>query len=381
MKTSRQKAGIYIAAWLALMLIYAAALYTNNAPIDDAVRASIANLLPDALLGLLVIRLPKFLRWSEEHRGRFFAAHLGLLTAFVVAALAGWIVMIGVDSVLFMHRLAFHIPWKIIPFWAIYDILIYGSLAGIAYALQNAEELREQADRAVKAEALRARASLEAMRSQLNPHFILNTFHALVGLVRREPAIAESALERLGDLLRYSLRIQRDGIDEIPLREERAFVESYLDLERLRLGDRLNVSIETPEPTRSAGMRHLNGSYAQRYNTRYEGSGHVFQGRYRAKPIVDDSHLLVCCRYVVLNPVRSGICNRPENWRWSSYRATVGIVRAPTFVCVDDVLALFTVPDEQKRSAYARFVADGIAESGPVRGPGPERGLRHAFRP
>src|SRR5438132_1252966 len=249
MKTSRQKAGIYIAAWLALMLIYAAALYTNNAPIDDAVRASIANLLPDALLGLLVIRLPRFLRWSEEHRGRFFAAHLGLLTAFVVAALAGWIVMIGVDSVLFMHRLAFHIPWKIIPFWAIYDILIYGSLAGIAYALQNAEELREQADRAAKAEALRARASLEAMRSHLNPHFILNTFHALVGLVRREPAIAESALERLGDLLRYSLRIQRDGIDEVSLREECAFVENYLDLERLRLGDRLKVSVDTPPAT------------------------------------------------------------------------------------------------------------------------------------
>ena len=248
MAQSRQKAGIYIAAWLALMMIYAAALYTNNAPIDDAVRASIANLLPDALLGLIVLRLPSFVRWSDDHR-RFFAAHLGFLIGFVVAALAGWIVMIGVDSMLFMHRLAFHIPWKIIPFWAIYDILIYGSLAGIAYALQNAQELREQADRAAKAEALRARASLEAMRSQLNPHFILNTFHALVGLVRREPAIAESALERLGDLLRYSLRIQRDGIDEVPLREERAFVESYLDLERLRLGDRLNVSIETPEPT------------------------------------------------------------------------------------------------------------------------------------
>jgi len=142
-----------------------------------------------------------------------------------------------------------------------------------------------------------------------------------------------------------------------------------------------HLVIETPEPTRGAGMRHLNGSYAQRYNTRHDGSGHVFQGRYRAKPIVHDSHFLVCCRYVVLNPVRAEICTRPENWRWSSYRATVGIVPAPTFLCVDDVLALFTVPDEQKRSAYARFVADGIAESGPVQGPGPETWLRHASRP
>jgi len=249
MGLTRRKASIYIAAWLALMMIYAAALYTNNAPIDDAVRASIANRLPDGLLGLLVLRLPSLVRWSDDRRGRFLAAHLGFLIAFVVLALAGWMVMIGVDSLLFTHRLTFRIPWRIVPFWAIYDILIYGSLAGIGYALRNAEELREQAERATRAEALRARASLEAMRSQLNPHFILNTFHALVGLVRREPAMAESALERLGDLLRYSLRIQRDGIDEVPLREERAFVESYLDLERLRLGDRLNVSIDMPQPT------------------------------------------------------------------------------------------------------------------------------------
>jgi len=248
MTLSRRKAGIYIAAWLALMLIYAAALYTNNAPIDGALRSSLANLLPGALLGLIVLRLPSMVRWSDERRRRFFAVHFASLIAFVVLAVGGWVVLMEVDSLLFTHKLASHIPWRLVPFWAIYDILMYGSLAGIGYALQNAEELREQAERAAKAEALRARASLEAMRSQLNPHFILNTFQALIGLVRREPALAESALERLGDLLRYSLRVQRDGIDEIPLREERAFVESYLDLERLRLGERLNVSIDTPEP-------------------------------------------------------------------------------------------------------------------------------------
>jgi Histidine kinase len=65
------------------------------------------------------------------------------------------------------------------------------------------------------------------MRSQLNPHFILNTFHALVGLVRRDPAVAEAALEQLGDLLRYSLRIQRESLDEVTLRDEWAFVQSY----------------------------------------------------------------------------------------------------------------------------------------------------------
>jgi histidine kinase/histidine kinase/DNA gyrase B/HSP90-like ATPase len=238
-REARRDAWIYPAAWIALSTIYAAAFFANGVGVGLALRNAVANLLPDALLGLLVLRLPEVLPWPEGRKGRFFAVHLGFVAAFLALAGAGWVALIALDSLLFGGEVAVRINYRILPFRAVNDVLIYGTLAGIAYARRNAE-------RTAQAEALRARASLEAMRSQLNPHFILNTFHALVGLVRREPAVAESALERLGDLLRYSLRIHRDGIDEVPLREERAFVESYLALERLRLGERLQVSIEVP---------------------------------------------------------------------------------------------------------------------------------------
>jgi hypothetical protein len=226
---------IYAAAWLLLLAIYSAAFLVNGVPLALALRNSVANLLPDALLGLALLRLPAFLPWSEQRRARFFSVHAALLIAFVILAVGGWIALVAFDSAVF--GTPFSINYRIVPFRILYDVLIYGTLAGIAY-------VREQAERAANAEALRARASLEAMRSQLNPHFILNTFHALVGLVRRDPAAAEGALERLGDLLRYSLRVQREGIDEVALREECAFVESYLALERLRLGDRLSVRVD-----------------------------------------------------------------------------------------------------------------------------------------
>lgn len=239
----------YAAAWLVLLAIYSVALIVNGVPAALSVRNAVANLLPSALLGLAVLRLPRLLPWPEHRRGRFFGAHEGLLIAFVILAAAGWVALVVLDTLLFTGR--FSINYRIVPFRVLNDVLIYATLAGIAYARQNAIELREQAQRAAQAEALRARASLEAMRSQLNPHFILNTFQALMGLVRRDPEVAEGALERLGDLLRYSLRIQRDGIDEVPLREECAFVESYLALERLRLGDRLSVHID-PLPAEEA---------------------------------------------------------------------------------------------------------------------------------
>ena len=244
--TSRRNTWIYAVAWVPLLTMYSAAFIANGVPIGLALRNAIANFLPDALLGLVVIRLPSLLPWPDGKKGRFFAVHLGILAAFLAAAAAGWVSLIDVDSLLFTRRFDVRINFRFVPFRIINEVLIYCAIAGAAYAWQNAEAVREQAARAAKAEALRARAALEAMRSQLNPHFILNTFHALVGLLRREPAIAETALERLGDLLRYSLRVQRDGIDEVPLREECAFVENYLALERLRLADRLRVSIETP---------------------------------------------------------------------------------------------------------------------------------------
>ncbi len=243
---SRWSLWIYTAAWVVLCTMYSAAFIANGVSIGLALRNGIANFLPDALLGLAVLRLPSFLPWPDGRKGRFFATHLGVLAVFLVISAAGWVSLIAFDSLLFTGRPNMRINFRFVPLRILNEVLIYCTLAGVAYAWQNAEAVREQAERATKAEALRERAALEALRSQLNPHFILNTFHALVGLLRREPAIAETALERLGDLLRYSLRVQRDGIDEVPLREECAFVESYLGLERLRLADRLRVSIEAP---------------------------------------------------------------------------------------------------------------------------------------
>jgi LytS/YehU family sensor histidine kinase len=62
-------------------------------------------------------------------------------------------------------------------------------------------------------------------------------------MVRGDPAQAEPALEGLGDLLRYALRVHRDGLDRTSLRREREFMETYLGLEKIRLGDRLQVEL------------------------------------------------------------------------------------------------------------------------------------------
>jgi signal transduction histidine kinase len=239
----------YAAAWLLVLTIYLAAFLAGGFPLGYAFRGALANVLPDFFLGMLVLQLPRRLPWPEGRKARAFATHVGLLIAFVLASTSGWIALVALDELLSTGSCCDRFDPRILPFRVLNEILIYCTLAGLAYAWHNAAASREQAARAARAETLRARAELEALRSQLNPHFILNTFHALIGLVRRDPAVAETALERLGDLLRYSLRIQREGLDEVKLREEWSFVQSYLDLERLRLGDRLRVSFEAAPAT------------------------------------------------------------------------------------------------------------------------------------
>src|SRR5215472_5711827 len=77
-----------------------------------------------------------------------------------------------------------------------------------------------------------------------------------------------------------------------------------------------HLLLEYPETGPGRGMHLLNGRYARYVNTRYARSGHVFGSRYRIEPVTRDAHLLEASRYIVLNPVRAGICSLPSDWPW-----------------------------------------------------------------
>ena len=67
-------------------------------------------------------------------------------------------------------------------------------------------------------------------------------------------------------------------------------------------------------------VQRLNSRYAQAFNHRHDASGHLFQGRFHSVLVGHERHLLELARYLALNPVRAGLCDRPGEWRWSSYR-------------------------------------------------------------
>lgn len=123
-----------------------------------------------------------------------------------------------------------------------------------------------------------------------------------------------------------------------------------------------HLIIETPEGNLSLGMRQLNGVYTQARNRRYKKTGHLFQGRYKAILIQKETHLLEVCRYVVLNPVRAGMVEEPQGWRWSSYRATAGKEAAHPCLTAIWILGQFSSTRAMAQKEYSRFVKMGIGK-------------------
>ena len=96
--------------------------------------------------------------------------------------------------------------------------------------------------------------------------------------------------------------------------------------------------VETPDSSLALGMHGLVGGYSKRFNDRHGRSGYLVRGRYWSRRKDSGSALLEAFRYVARNPVAAGLVERAEDWRWSSYGATVGV--SETFGFVDAAVVL-----------------------------------------
>jgi sensor histidine kinase YesM len=116
---------------------------------------------------------------------------------------------------------------------------IFGAVALAWHAMRYSRDLSQKQLKAAELEARLREARLQALRSQLNPHFLFNTLHSIAELVHEDPALAEQLILRLGELLRKVL--SSTDQQEVALAEELQFIRAYLDIEQMRLGNRLKV--------------------------------------------------------------------------------------------------------------------------------------------
>ena len=129
-----------------------------------------------------------------------------------------------------------------------------------------------------------------------------------------------------------------------------------------------HLMLETPLPNLSKGMKYLNGVYTQAYNRRHNKAGHLFQGRFKAILVEQDSYLLELARYIVLNPVRAKMVESVADWKWSSFRATAGFAKPPEYLSIYGLLGSFYKDMQVAQKAYIQFVNSAAGLPSPFAG-------------
>lgn len=246
----------YFAAWL----IYAVCLGSVLLSVGNTLNLSLlltilCNVAPGALLGFLVVQICRRLPWSATRQlSRFVSIHILLLLSFAFLWCSANLVFLSIfssvqrGSWIFIRWDNFALLWQLLN-----GATIYLAVVSAVYVRQINENLRieerrnaELVVRAARAEAAQVSAELFALRSQLNPHFLFNTLHSLMALVRADANAAEAAIERFALMLRYVLQSQNEtrATTDVRFADEWNFVQNYLELERLRLGKRLRLTTD-----------------------------------------------------------------------------------------------------------------------------------------
>jgi two-component system, LytTR family, sensor kinase len=135
------------------------------------------------------------------------------------------------------------------------SFLFYWGIVAAAHGFAYYRSSKEKELRASQLEARLAQSRLQVLQMQLHPHFLFNTLHTISELVHEDPETADRMIAGLSDLLREALAA--GAVAEVPLAREIALLERYLDIQRVRFGERLQVDVRVDPAVADALVPHL----------------------------------------------------------------------------------------------------------------------------
>jgi sensor histidine kinase YesM len=241
---SRTEIGVIVAFWLGVYVLYLVGIYVEK-------RGSTAHALLNLVrFGTWMVITP-FIFWMGRrfpfrHTNRWRHAILHLGVGVLIATL--YSIFGGIMRNYFLVEPGKRDALRVILSEAVSFVIIsplfrIGGIFAVGRALDYYRRTQRQ-----KTELKEAR--LQALRMQLNPHFLFNALNTVSMLTKRDPRAARRVVARLSNLLRHALEENEES--EIPLRSELDFLESYLDIVRHRLEDRLEIRWSVEETVRDA---------------------------------------------------------------------------------------------------------------------------------
>jgi two-component system, LytTR family, sensor kinase len=234
---------LFLGAWCAVVLFTTSQLIltytTSGGPAywGITLRVSAIQWLPWLIVAPIVIALARRFPLRGPHRLQHVVIH-------VVAAIG---VTAAVMAMTFVFRSLGGIPlarsYGAEYLRSVHSLaVVYGLLVAGVHVAESLRRTRERESHVARLEVQLADARFTALQAQLHPHFLFNTLHAISSLIHEAPDAAEDMLTALSDLLRITLG--RGDEREVALREDVDFLERYLQIEKMRLGDRLQVTLD-----------------------------------------------------------------------------------------------------------------------------------------
>jgi signal transduction histidine kinase len=231
---------LIVCAWTTIALVQAITLYTQEGLLFLHAIVSVA--LNYSIMAPLVwasCRLNARLRlWSRPPLtalAAYLAVGLVALVVWCALELAAMRVWVGPG----FWTIVFGDTWM---FQLLGAVFTFGAAFGLGLVVQAFDRQHESREREARLEALAHAAEIEAIKGQLRPHFLLNSLNSILALIDDDPAEARRMIGRLSSLLHTVF----DGLDEpcVPLGRELDMVRDYLEVERIRFGDRLRFTVE-----------------------------------------------------------------------------------------------------------------------------------------
>ena len=231
--------------WSAVGVVFALPALSGGTPSRLALARSLAEWWSWGLLAPAIAAVVRRLPFDGRRSGRRLVAHALVGPTMAIGALYLSTVLSAVlgadawsrlrDPALLAQALRGGFVW---------ELLIYGLIAGVAEAALNQRRYLSAALRMERLERSYADARLHTLRMQLDPHFLFNALNTISAEVARDGRLARAMIEHLAILLRLSL--DERSRDAVPLADELAMLDHYLAIQRLRFGERLAVRYDVP---------------------------------------------------------------------------------------------------------------------------------------
>jgi REP element-mobilizing transposase RayT len=141
------------------------------------------------------------------------------------------------------------------------------------------------------------------------------------------------------------------------------------------MGNHFHLLVQSRSGQLSECIRFAVGRFSRTKNKKDGSDGPLFRGRFTSRFVESEPHLVETSRYIHLNPVRAGLALMPQDWKWSSARAYLGLEPSPPWLITDEMLAMFGRLDSAAQ--YRDFLIDGMAMGNGVRPRGSDTGSEH----